>query len=363
MAGTDAVTAWPFAVGAGRRLDFRTVCAPDFLVASGEYGVLADRVAPVDPDGPPELLRLTSHRGRPLSVGVATRVVTSADLNDVSSPNGASDRDGGSGGDVVRDDHGRPLELVYGFVMDGDPPDAVDPADLRAALDCVAPAYARFLRDEERFSVVATRSFAAHSRPETTTETPAAPPASSRETGLVAAEPPPFERAVPGRGWYALAGLAVAAALAAAVAVLFLVRVLGGGSSDVLEEYDKTLTASTMLSLDDGTVADRPTAGRGQPHCPEAARPDLQMVDGDGIYACPGSQPNRVAVVADDASCRSGGREVAWRRQIEAVEVEEGRTLCVRTANGHLALVTVAEVQREAGSITSIELHVVVRRD
>jgi hypothetical protein len=64
---------------------------------------------------------------------------------------------------AVRDEHNRPLRLMYGFVtplpLTGPP----DPADLTAALAVALPEYQRFLADENRTGVTASAAFALRS--------------------------------------------------------------------------------------------------------------------------------------------------------------------------------------------------------
>jgi hypothetical protein len=139
---------WPFLVAAGRRRDFTAVLAPAFLVTDLDYGVLPEVIGPATPGDPPRVSHLRTRHGRRLTLVSTTRVLAPGDLTD------PLQRAGG-----VRDEHGRPLRLVYGFAY----PDTVDVqparADLDAAREPALAAYGRFLADEEGFSVVASQPF------------------------------------------------------------------------------------------------------------------------------------------------------------------------------------------------------------
>jgi hypothetical protein len=148
----DTPSGWPFLVAAGRRQDYRTLLAPAFLVADLDYGFLDTVVRPTPETGPGTVVEARTPRRRRLSVVYATHRLTAADLT-------------GSGtGPDPRDEHGRPLRLIYGYTS----PDAavVEPAeaDLERARTTALAAYRRFLADEERVEVTPSHPFPLLSR-------------------------------------------------------------------------------------------------------------------------------------------------------------------------------------------------------
>src|SRR5688572_28101249 len=134
---TDA-RGWPFLIGAGRRHEYRTLIAPDFLIAAGEPGIL-DRHAGELPDGETRVVPIRAARG-PLWMAYTPYTVTAADVAD------------------PRDEHGRPLQLLSGFVCAA-PIDRVDPGDLAVTLDAGIAAYRRYLADEDQFGLLPSAAF------------------------------------------------------------------------------------------------------------------------------------------------------------------------------------------------------------
>jgi hypothetical protein len=148
----DTPSGWPFLVAAGRRQDYRTLLAPAFLVADLDYGFLDTVVRPTPETGPATVVEARTLRRRRLSVVYATHRLTAADL--IRSGTGAD----------PRDEHGRPLRLIYGYVS----PDAavVEPAeaDLERARTGALAAYRRFFADEERVEVTPSHPYPLRSR-------------------------------------------------------------------------------------------------------------------------------------------------------------------------------------------------------
>jgi hypothetical protein len=66
--------------------------------------------------------------------------------------------------DPLTDQHGRPLDLLYGFVSRGTVAHEVDEADLRSAEDEALDAYRRFLADENGSGVQTSNAFTLRSR-------------------------------------------------------------------------------------------------------------------------------------------------------------------------------------------------------
>jgi hypothetical protein len=126
-----ATQGWPFLIAAGRRRDYSTLLAPDFLVAALDYGVLDEAVRP----GSDGSVEVRTGGGRRLTIVSATKSVR------------------------VRDEHGRPLRMMYGFVcVDGSVP-VPAAEDLATALAAASPVYERFLADEDRLLVEPSAGF------------------------------------------------------------------------------------------------------------------------------------------------------------------------------------------------------------
>jgi hypothetical protein len=166
--------AWPFLVARGRHRGYRTLLAPDFLVAERDYGVLDDEVVPSTREDQASVIDVVTGAGHPLTVVHATHLVTSADI---------AEPGGEPAGHAPRDEHSRPLQLIYGFVcaygavtaphvenravtapldQDGAVISPLD-EDLRVCLAASLAAYRRFLGDEDAFEVEAGREFQARS--------------------------------------------------------------------------------------------------------------------------------------------------------------------------------------------------------
>ncbi|MGW7453909.1 hypothetical protein [Streptomyces sp. NPDC054787] len=139
-------SAWPFLVARGRHRGYRTLLAPDFLLADGDYGVLDDSVTPGAVPEQVQVVPVVTRSGRRLTVVHTTHQVTAADVDE-----------------APRDEFGRPLQLMYGFVCEEGRLAAPDPADLDACRATALAVYRRFLGDEEGFTVEPGRRFALRS--------------------------------------------------------------------------------------------------------------------------------------------------------------------------------------------------------
>ncbi|OLE25338.1 MAG: hypothetical protein AUG44_16360 [Actinobacteria bacterium 13_1_20CM_3_71_11] len=136
---------WAFLVARGRHRGYRSILVPDFLAASNEYGLVTESVrGDVDPAGAPRVHRVTAPGSGPLTLVYRTRRVTGADLDHGHPDHGHPDH-GHPAGDPPTDEHGRPLDLLYGFVSRGGAVHEVDEADLRSAQEEALHAYRRFL--------------------------------------------------------------------------------------------------------------------------------------------------------------------------------------------------------------------------
>ncbi|MFC4590905.1 hypothetical protein [Sphaerisporangium corydalis] len=190
MAGDLSPRGWPFLVARGRRLGYRTLMAPGFLIDERDHGILDDRVVPGSSPEVASVIELVTGAGRRLTVVHATHPVTAADITGPGTPSGAGPRPSGGGGSaeagsgtpagagpgapVPRDEHSRPLRLIYGFCVDGTV-SRPDEDDLRACREVALGAYRRFLGDEEGFTV--------EPGPEFRPVSPVVPPTQGRPSG------------------------------------------------------------------------------------------------------------------------------------------------------------------------------------
>lgn len=147
---------WPFLVARGRRRGYSVLLAPGFL--QQDYGLLEEVAGPVTAAEPVRVATARTSRGHDLNVVWTEHRVTSDDLADGAEP---------------RDEHSRPLRLLYGFVCQetilARPADADLSWSLAAALDT----YRRFLAGEQRFTVESSAPFSLRT---TVASRPAAPP-------------------------------------------------------------------------------------------------------------------------------------------------------------------------------------------
>jgi hypothetical protein len=136
---------WPFLVGAGRRRDYSVLLAPDFLLADATHGRLGEIVTPTPVDAPPRLIEASTGTGQRLGIAYATHLVSHADVP------------------RPRDEHGRPLRLMYGFVCPAGQIDTPATADLDAARAASLATYRRYLANEDPFTTAASTAFLLHS--------------------------------------------------------------------------------------------------------------------------------------------------------------------------------------------------------
>ncbi len=156
---------WPFLIARGRRLGYRTLLAPEPLIADREYGILDDSVPPSHEQDRPDVIDVTTRSGRLLTVVHATHQVTAADLGDIEKP---------------ADEHGRPLQLLYGFALLRARIPEPRWEDLQKVLATALETYRRFLDDEESFAVETGRPFPLRSAPlPSALQAPAATPSAA----------------------------------------------------------------------------------------------------------------------------------------------------------------------------------------
>jgi hypothetical protein len=149
-AAAAAACGWPFLVARGRRRGYRTVLAPDFLAERNLHNVLSEASDAAKLPGDAVCCVDLEHAELgPMTISYRTEQLTSADLG------GAS-----AGDELATDEHGRPLEILYGIVARDRLSGPLDGKDLRTARSAALRSYRRFLDAEDGFDVDASRSFA-----------------------------------------------------------------------------------------------------------------------------------------------------------------------------------------------------------
>jgi hypothetical protein len=146
---TSTVThtsAWPFLVGRGRHEGYRTLLAPGFLVERDMYETLSE-ATPSVPAGVLGRAEVSCPGLGPLALTYTT------------------ERTGpGSGGSANgvgewTDEHGRPLEMLYGVVAHEPLSDTLVIGDLRQAREDALDSYETFLAHEDDFPVGISRPY------------------------------------------------------------------------------------------------------------------------------------------------------------------------------------------------------------
>jgi hypothetical protein len=136
---------YPFLVARGRRRGYRTILAPAFLTERRLHGVLADSANGEQMNsGHARRLELDRPDVGRLTLVYRTEQVTAGEV------------DGGRGDGLATDEHGRPLEILYGVVCCGRLRGRVEDADLGLARGEALASYRRFLAEEDGFGVAAS---------------------------------------------------------------------------------------------------------------------------------------------------------------------------------------------------------------
>ena len=188
--GLTGPRGWAFLVARGRHRGYRSILVPDFLAETGEYGLLDEVVrGDVPASSGPRIEHLDTPAAGRLTLAYRTSSLTYADLGRERQPAGGDAAKHGPG-DIVVDEHGRPLELLYGFVLPAPGLREADEMDLRTAREEALRAYRRFLTDEDSFTVQLSAPFRLLSVVDRPAE-PILPPPDPR-TG-----PPPPDRRPP----------------------------------------------------------------------------------------------------------------------------------------------------------------------
>jgi hypothetical protein len=193
-----AVQAWPFLIARGRQRGYSVLLAPHFLLAEGDYGFLEEATGPVPAAEPVRVAVAVSQRGRRSYLTWSEHRVTSADL----------------GGAEPRDEHSRPLLLLYGFLCTDAPTGAPAMADLDHARRTAMDTYRRFLADENGFTTEPSAPFDTYSPTVPSASPPPSRPAPS--PAAVPAAPSPVPRTL---RRLVIAAAVVAGTAAAAVVV------------------------------------------------------------------------------------------------------------------------------------------------
>ncbi len=198
----DAARGWPFLVARGRHRGYRTVLAPDFLAERNLQGVLSDSTTGdgLEP-GRARTAEVDAPAVGPMTLCFRIERVNAADVN-----GHLPDEDA-----IATDEHGRPLEILYGVVARGRLSGPLHDGDLVTARSHALRSYRRFLEQEDAFDVDASPAFALRG---VTAMTPSAPAPPRRTPTTSPTAPTPERRPAIG----ALATVAVAAVLLVLVA-------------------------------------------------------------------------------------------------------------------------------------------------
>jgi hypothetical protein len=149
---TSGARGWTFLIARGRSQGYRLVLAPDFLIAQAAHGGIEAQV-PTDyrADGSATRHDVTI-RGRRYCAVAASMRIAPQHVGSVTSQSSPDDK-------FVLDEHGRPLQLTYGFLSDQVMSLPVAESDLRTARTQALAAYRQFLADEAGFTTLPSRSF------------------------------------------------------------------------------------------------------------------------------------------------------------------------------------------------------------
>jgi hypothetical protein len=137
---------WPFLVARGRHKGYRTVLAPGFLVDLGLHDRLSEKTGGACSDM--RRVELDIPQAGWLNVLYCSEPLHDTELN------------GRGGGEAATDEHGRPLELLYGIVTRAPLAQPLDQADRSAAREEALGSYRRFLAAEDSFGVESSRALA-----------------------------------------------------------------------------------------------------------------------------------------------------------------------------------------------------------
>jgi hypothetical protein len=165
----DTTSGWHFLVARGRHTGYRTLLAPDFLTARRLQGQISDNAGAA---GPPRLhqTNIDSPEVGPLTLIYRNERLAPSDLDGHAS----------NASPPVTDEHGRPLELLYGIVTRRRPNAPPDERDLATARIAALNSYQRFLADEDAYDVETSTALALHTPLTQPHQTPATTPPRTR---------------------------------------------------------------------------------------------------------------------------------------------------------------------------------------
>lgn len=215
MVDLAAPRGWAFLVARGRRKGYRVLLVPGLLADSNQQGVLAEALSGGSgPREAPTVETITAAGIGPVSCAYRTERFVEAALD-------------GDPGRALLDEHGRPLEILYGVACATEGILNPDAADLDIARADALATYGRFLADEAGFTAERSEPFVLRSTISPSLVSAATPgvPHQLVESGPtapdLAVEPVPPPSA--GRG-LVVAGVAALSIALATGAWLFLLR-------------------------------------------------------------------------------------------------------------------------------------------
>jgi hypothetical protein len=192
---------WAFLVARGRRQGHRARLVPGVLKELGVSGVVEELAGALGEPTAGPVLRQVPLPDRRMTIAYQTHRIRPEDLAEPAGP--------------VRDEHGRPLDIIYGFICLDGMIEPLNDADLRTALQQALASYRAFLDDESSFVTQTSLAFPLRSGviPFAPGVVPFAPAAVVEGTG-----PPP--RPFPVRIAVVVGAVAVLAAAVGAVLAL-----------------------------------------------------------------------------------------------------------------------------------------------
>lgn len=319
MKDADLDKGWPFLVARGRRHGYRPLLIPRFLAELDDVGVLnhLGRRSPA-------FRRLSS--GTVASFVSETRLLRRSDLVAAQTVDASPAQS-----DLVLDEHGRPIELLYGLAFDAPYIDAVAQSDLHNAESDAIATHERFLVDEDGFEPVISeqRHVAVTRRTASYTEADVRPPHENDPLGggevprpeTPPAPPPPLRRFV-AMGAIVLGAIAVVAFLQwprhqpiefTPTDSCAAIRPGATCSIGVMASEEVMLTA-VGFSPRPANGWNVTTDGHGQ--CPLHAQLPKPCVIDVTVDPAAGSTPSSVKVVVDYVV---GSEPDAWERDVHAV--------------------------------------------
>lgn len=210
-----------FLVARGRHTGFRTLLAPGFLVEQDLHQVLAEATGASRAGGDEtRIVEVDSAAVGPFSLGYTSEPVARAEIE-------PSDADGR---ELLEDEHGRALEIVYGVVCRAELPGPLNVEDLRIARADAVQRYRSFLTDETAQRVELSNPFELHSntreRGDTTSRAGGPEPATGEAGGTSAR-----------RKWWPTFRAAAAIAIVLALAVTGALIALDGPEPPTVTVY------------------------------------------------------------------------------------------------------------------------------